>query len=285
MKIAILGGKGVLATALAHLCQKKGLDHLLFTKETLDITSLEALLRELGRSEVTHVINCAAYTDVDGAEKNRELAFLVNSRGAELVAVAARQLDLKVVHLSTDYVFDGKGERPYLETDRCSPVNTYGMSKWEGEEKLLQAKPDACVIRTSWIFGGGSKNFVSQVMRWMSQQEEVRAVDDQRGRPTWCPDLAEVCLSLLNASGIYHFANRGALSRYEIACDLFERAKAKGLPLACRALVPVPTTHFSTPAKRPNFSVLDTGKIEAFLQKPIREWKELLEEYLDGFTT
>lgn len=228
----------------------------------------------------THLINCAAYTDVDGAESHKQEAFAINAVGAENVACVARDWGARYVHISTDYVFGGRGRSPYREEDVCSPVNVYGESKLEGERRILSLMPEALVIRTSWVFGVSGKNFISSVLSRLYKETCIKAVSDQEGRPTYCYDLAEALLELCEMSGVVHFANSGGGSRYALAQELLECARSLGLPVMCEQILPVLSADFSTQAVRPQYSVLDTTKYTRLTGKEPRRWNLGCEEQL-----
>jgi dTDP-4-dehydrorhamnose reductase len=225
------------------------------------------------------MINCAAYTAVDLAEKEKERAFEVNALGPENLAKVAKERGFSLIHLSTNYIFDGKRDLPYNENDRANPLGVYGASKWEGEKRVLDLYPSACVVRTSWLFGNGGKNFVSSLLHTLKTEKVVQAAVDQTGRITYARDLAEAILFLLPAKGVFHFANRGALSRYEIACRVKEAAEKKGVLIKTEEIIPVEVRVFSSPAPRPDRAVLATDKIEE--RFAIRAWQPAFEEYLN----
>lgn len=279
MKLWILGASGMLGSALKSLCVKENIEHIASDRIEADITDLEGLEKSAKTIRPTHIVNCAAFTDVDGAEKQGEKAYLINATGPENIGKVAKRHDAKVIHLSTDYVFDGQGSSPYLESDPCAPINVYGMSKREGEMRLLDQDPTACLLRTSWLFGPKGKNFISSILSFLQKQEEVKVATDQRGRPTFCKDLAKAILSLTDASGIFHFANANDASRYEIAQEIYRAAKQRNIPLACKNLIGVSASEFKTVARRPSYSVLSLAKIEAELGRPVRPWQEALGEY------
>lgn len=282
MKIWIVGKRGLLGSALLALCEKRKIPFVATTSSQVDIISSEAVLNFALRERPTHIINCAAYTAVDLAERERERAFAVNAHGAENLARIACDFSSRLVHLSTNYIFDGKGKTPYREEDVAHPLSVYGMSKWEGEKRVLAVFPQACVIRTSWLFGQGGKNFVSSLLHTLKTEKVVRAATDQQGRVTSANDLAEATLSLLSAEGIFHFANRGALSRYEIACAIKEAARKKGISVKTEEILPALASDFTAPAARPDMAILATDKIEK--QIAIRSWEPAFEEYLDGIS-
>lgn len=281
MKIWILGAEGMLGSTLFTLCTKRSLSAVGTSHKQADITDLSSLLKTGREIAPTHVINCAAYTNVDGAEKQQEEARKINSDGAGYVACVAKELGARLVHLSTDYVFDGRGATPYREVDFCAPINTYGYTKWEGEKKVLEVLPSACILRISWLFGAKGKNFISSVLKWMREKEEISVVMDQIGKATFVIDAAHAALALLHAEGIFHFANAEEKSRYQIALDLWLAAKIRGLTLKCERIIPSFSAQFPTPAQRPAYSVLDTEKYTAFTQIRPRTWHEVINDFLD----
>jgi dTDP-4-dehydrorhamnose reductase len=285
MKIWITGGDGMLGSALMQLCLKKEIDVTGTSRQEANIVEFDALSAMAAQIRPTHIVNCAAYTDVDGAEKEPELAFAVNAKGAANAARVARDYNARLIHISTDYVFNGQGTEPYVEEDSCAPSNQYGQSKWEGEKSVLEILPEACIVRTSWLFGTKGKNFISSLMHWFQQKEELQVVFDQRGKPTYCHDLAAAVLTLWNASGIIHFANEGERSRYQIALDLMEASKEKGIPLRCQRIVPVSSSKFPTPAVRPSYSVLNTNKYFHLTNNKPRPWGEILNDYLSHYAS
>jgi dTDP-4-dehydrorhamnose reductase len=270
----------MLGSALIDSCQRHGIEAVGTSRLQADITNQDALAACARAICPTHIVNCAAYTDVDGAEKDPQTAFAINAEGAANVARTARDFGARLIHLSTDYVFSGTGSQPYKEDDPCAPPNTYGRSKWEGEKKVLEILKEACIIRTSWIFGPKGKNFISSLLKAFQQKEELRAVSDQAGRPTYVRDLAEAVLSMLNAEGIFHFANTGEKSRYQIALDVLEASKRLGLPHICQRIVSVSSAEFPTIAIRPAYSVLDTDKYFHHTNQKPRPWGEVVNEFL-----
>lgn len=281
MKIWILGAGGQLGSALIEHCRKEKIPYAASKRADVDITDLEQLKVRGELTRATHLINCAAYTDVDGAEKNSHVAFAVNAIGAENAGIAARELGMKMVHVSTDYVFGGEKETPYLETDRPSPLGIYGKSKWEGEQRLLDQFGTACIVRTSWIFGHLGKNFISSIWQKLQNEEHIQAVDDQINRATYNRDLARALLDLSCHSGIFHFANGEPLSRYQIVKDFYTLARDRNLPVKCQKISPIASAPLSF---RPKYSVLDTRKVSLVLGRKPRLWETVLGEYFDHST-
>jgi dTDP-4-dehydrorhamnose reductase len=279
MKVWVTGGSGLLGSALQKELQIQGIPFAASTHSQADVTDLASLsLFYQERGPFTHLIHCAAYTAVDGAESHPEEARKANALSPAVIGYLAAQHHFRVVHLSTDYVFDGTSSHPYSETDRIAPRTVYGQTKAEGESHLLSAFPDACIVRTSWLFGEGGKNFVSTMMKLMQEKEEIRVVSDQRGRPTYAPDLAKVLIRLLDGSGIFHVANREETSWYEFAQEIMTLAQNR--PLVCRRILPITTQAFGAPAPRPLYSVLDTKKVETQLGESLRSWRKGLCELL-----
>ena len=229
--------------------------------------------------EISHIVNCAAYSQVDAAEKEREAAYRANAIGPGNLAMIAKERGVKLIHISTDYVFPGNGKTPLTEKDPVGPLSYYGLTKLEGEERALSQS--ASVIRTSWIFGSGGKNFVSKLFQMMREEESIFLTADQWGRPTYTPDLARALLfSLRDQSGVFHFASQGAATKYLFGCSMRDAALKKGWSLKVKEIHPVPGTYFPSPCKRPPYCVFDTSKVESILGEPIRPWQQGLDEFL-----
>jgi dTDP-4-dehydrorhamnose reductase len=284
MKVWVTGANGLLGTALKQALFDQGIPFVGSTKsqaDVADLASLNQFYRKWG--PFTHLVHCAAYTKVDLAEEQPEEARRINALSPAIIGFLATEHHFRVVHISTDYVFDGQLDRPYLETDRIAPHTVYGQTKAEGEKHLLTAQPDACIIRTSWLFGMGGKSFVSTMLSLMQQKEEIQVVFDQRGRPTFAPDLAQVIISALDWSGIFHAANSDETSWFDFAKMIRQEALEMGWPMICQTIRPVRTSEFGASAPRPLYSVLDTSKIEKKLGAPLRSWREGLIEHLRAF--
>lgn len=282
LKVWITGKEGLLGRTLTLLCQERGVPCVATGKEEVSVTSLDALLRFGSLHTPSHIINCAAYTDVDRAEKEALIPFLVNGTGAGYVGRVAQQLGARVVHVSTDYVFSGSEKTsPFKETDVCHPVGVYAMSKWEGEQRLLEEAPQGCIVRTSWLFGSKGKNFISTLLPRLGVEEKMVAVEDQFSKATFVRDLGEVLLKLLGASGVFHFANEGVVSRYQVAKEMGAQALTLGLPVRCKEIVPVKGTSFTPLAKRPDYSVLCTEKITQFLGTAPDPWNLAIGRFLE----
>lgn len=281
MKMWILGAKGQLGAALIHHCSKNKIPFVASDREQADITLLNQLKQLAEKNQCTHVINCAAYTNVDLAEKESTKAHLVNAIGPENLGVIGKEFNLKIVHVSTDYVFDGQKGEPYTETDLPHPLGVYGKTKLKGEELLIETFPKACIVRSSWIFGQSNKNFISSIFSLLKNQEKVRVVSDQINRATYYRDLAKVLIEISDQKGIFHFANEKPLSRYQIVQDFFREMQKRNIPMKCQEIIPISAKDFPALSPRPPYSVLSTDKITAFLGRKPREWETVLSEYLD----
>jgi dTDP-4-dehydrorhamnose reductase len=223
-------------------------------------------------------VNCAAFTDVDKAEQQPETALAVNARAVGVLGRIAKVLNVFVVQISTDFVFDGQGDRPYQETDPPAPLNVYGESKWKGELALWESACEHAVLRVEWSYGRNGVNFIGKFLERARGGKELKVVNDQFGAPTWTADMARAIEVLIRGRhpGLYHFANAGYASRYEVACFIAERLKLAG------KVAPCASGEFPVKARRPANSRFDTAKIRALLERPIRPWQEALAEFLAG---
>lgn len=280
MRIWICGGSGMLGSHFIRLLNKRKIPFVVNRSKEIDITQLDSVSNFVRTQKITHVINCAAYTQVDLAETEGKQAYLVNATGVHHLSIACRRHNAHLTHFSSDYVFSGESRSPYDEEHPCSPINAYGISKWAGEMKMLEEHANVCLIRTSWLFGYPGKNFVETMLRLMAEKEELKVVYDQIGRPTFCEDLADISLKLLNAVGIYHFANSLETSWHGFAEEIFRQAKDLGMPLKVKQILPILSKEYPTAAKRPAYSSLSTQKIEDQLGVVPRSWKAALHDYL-----
>jgi dTDP-4-dehydrorhamnose reductase len=279
-KVWIVGSEGMLGNALLKQCALFGISAVGTNKEQADITRKECLDEKAREISPSHIVNCAAYTNVDKAEMEYDLAFQVNALGAQNVAETARDIGARLIHISTDFVFDDSCERPFREDAQIKPVNAYGKSKWEGEKRVHTYYPDACTIRTSWLFGRGGKNFFSSMIHWLQTKEHVAAVHDQSGCATYAPDLANAILELLDEKGIFHFAHPNPASRFEMAQFAYEFMQKQGIALACKQVTALSKEAFPMPALRPVCSVLCTEKYTRITGKRPRDWQEALKEFI-----
>jgi len=280
MRILVTGAAGLLgsevvAEAEARRHTVRGLSHA-----DLDVVDADAVRRALRGDRPDAVFHCAAYTAVDRAESEPERAMAVNRDGARNVARAATESGVKVVAVSTDYVFDGRKRTPYVPHDDVGPLSVYGRTKLEGERAALEAAPSALVVRTSWLYGGES-GFVPAILRKAERGEALRVVDDQRGRPTWAADAASAMLDLLErgAQGIWHVAGGGECTWLDLAR---EATRLRGLEVPVEATT---TEAFGSPACRPAYSVLDLVATEALLERPMTHWRDALATYISERAT
>lgn len=279
-KIWICGASGMLGSHFKRLFAERNIPFLANDRKQIDITNLQTVSNFVRVQKITHMINCAAYTQVDKAETELKQAYLVNAIGPHNLGIAARRYGARVIHFSTDYVFDGKSHTPYTEEQLCTPIGAYGMSKLAGEMKLLEEHSDTCVMRTSWLFGYPGKNFVDTMLRLMSEREKITVVSDQIGRPTYCQDLAEAALELLDEEGIFHFANTSETNWYQFAQEIHRQGKELGFPMVVKSIEPISTAEYPTACVRPAYSTLSTKKIEDRLGHAPRSWQKALNAYL-----
>lgn len=279
MKVWIIGKRGMLSQALQRCFDEKGIDYLATSKKEVDVTDANALKSQFDTLEITHVINTSGYTAVDRAEEEMHEAEKLNVTAVERLGLFAKEKRVKLTHFSTDYVFDGKENTPYKEEIQPSPLSIYGQTKRRGEERLIAVNADACIIRSSWVFGMEGNHFVETMTHLMKQHETLRVVSDQKGSPTFSKDLAHAALDLINARGIYHFANKGEATWLLFAQEILKHLKEKKIEVKCHTLDPISTKAYAAPAKRPLFSVLNTDKYEKFTEKTPRHWQNCLKEY------
>jgi len=279
----------MLGTALSERLERLGLPHVK-TDRDVDIGDRQRVLEFAERERPSLILNAAAYTRVDDAETHEADAARVNTLGPEHLGQAAAAIGARVVHVSTDYVFDGRATAPYREDAPCAPASAYGRTKWQGERRLLSSRSERSpiyVVRTSWLFGEHGPNFVRTITKLLAERDELRVVADQEGRPTYTGDLADALLELAGASrrapapdGVYHFANSGAVSWHGFASAIREVALELGLPVRATRVVPVTTAEFPRPAPRPAYSVLDTTRMESVLGRAPRPFLSALRAYL-----
>lgn len=276
----VLGAGGMLGAALAAALKLREAECRALNRSDLDITDSKetvSVVRGFARAGGRVVVNAAAYTDVEGAEGAEPEAFSVNAEAAGVLAAAARASGLHLAHVSTDFVFDGTKPEPYVEEDRPNPLSAYGRSKLAGERAVLETAPDALVVRTSWVYGPGGKNFPRRILQSALDRRELRVVVDEVGSPTYAPDLAQGILHLLalDARGVFHLANQGSCSRIEMAREVVEAA---GLTAS---VAPVSADTFPSKARRPANSVLSCEKARR-LGVELPPWRDSLREYVRG---
>jgi dTDP-4-dehydrorhamnose reductase len=272
--IGILGGRGMLGTELADFCRQWGFDVNIFDLPDFDITNSQQLKQAVSTADA--ILNCAAYTNVDGAESEAELAHQVNAEAVGRLGVIAKDADKWLLHISTDFVFDGLLNRPYVETDPPNPVNKYGKTKLAGEHLLGESGCRHCILRVEWTYGLHGNNFVTKMIQRAKTDKTVKVVDDQIGSPTATTEVAEVICELLpkKPEGIFHFASAGYVSRYEMAKFIFDKLSMDVNLLPCK------TGDFVSAAERPLNSRFDCSKIKNLLDEKIEPWQVPLEHFL-----
>jgi dTDP-4-dehydrorhamnose reductase len=276
MKVLILGHKGMLGSdlflRLFAFHDVTGRDI-----EDFDIASSEDCEKVISETEPDVVVNAAAYTDVDGCESNREKCFSVNAEGVKNIALSCGERGIRIVHFSTDYVFDGKKQTPYLEDDTCNPINVYGQSKLAGEQYLKQFSGNFLLVRSAWLYGKNGKNFVKTIVEKARTEKYLEVVDDQVGSPTFTWDLAGAVQLLIEGqySGTFHITNRGNCSWYEFALKILKFAGMTGVTVK-----PIKSDKLARPAKRPHYSVLNCRKFSQSTGKTMRYWQVAVDDYI-----
>lgn len=282
MKVLVVGCNGMLGQDLMLRLGRSQYHAVGLDIPAIDITDGKDLQSKVERLAPALVINCAAYTAVDRAESEAELAFSVNRDGsANLAKVCSRQ-GAVLVHISTDYVFDGNHRAPYRETDPANPLGVYGQSKWEGEEAVRREVAEHLIVRTAWLFGARGQNFVKTILRLSRERDEVRVVADQFGCPTWTGDLADALVTMTNQIGqkrtpiqwgTYHFCGSGKTTWHGFAEVIVAEGRQRER-LRVKRVIPITTAEYPTPAARPAWSVLDCGKIERNFGIVANKWQD-----------
>ena len=282
MNILITGCNGQLGNEIQKL-EKVNPQHTFFNTDVaeLDITNQLAIDQFIQENKIDGIINCAAYTAVDKAESNEALCERINRDAVRHLGEAAQAVGAKVIHISTDYVFDGTNCRPYVETDPTCPISVYGRTKLAGEEALRAVCPEAVIIRTAWLYSEYGNNFVKTVLRLGAERDELRFIFDQVGSPTYAGDLAEAMLTIVAQAeeghfvpGVYHFSNEGVCSWYDFTVKILQLAHLS------KRVIPIETKDYPTPAARPHYSVLNKGKIKATYGMTIPHWETSLQSCL-----
>lgn len=281
MKLLVTGCNGQLGRELRKVLEATVPGITTYTDVAeLDITDAHAVEQFIAEGDFSHIINCAAYTAVDKAESDQTLCYALNTEAVKNIASAAAKTGAKVLHISTDYVFDGKNYRPYQETDKTNPSSVYGASKRKGEMMLLSMCPDAIVIRTAWLYSPHGNNFVKTMLRLGREKKQLRVVADQIGTPTSASDLAQAIVTIVNSrrwrSGIYHFTNEGVCSWYDFTKMIHSLAGITDCDV-----VPIPTSDYPTAATRPPYSVLDKSLIKNTYNITIPFWIDSLRKVID----
>ncbi len=281
-KVLVTGSKGQLGSEIRALASAyPGFRFTFIDIDDLDLTNGEAVNRFFSENNFDFCINCSAYTAVDKAEDEAEMALAVNFTAVQNLASILATANTYLVHISTDYVFDGKNHKPYTETDPTSPQSVYGLSKLKGEEAILKSTVDAVIIRTSWLYSAYGHNFVKTILRLARARERLTVVADQVGTPTYAGDLANTILQMIASENlkpgkeIYHYSNEGVTSWFDFARAIVDESR-----LNCK-IIPIETKDFPTKATRPFFSVLNKRKIKHDFQIEIPYWRDSMKVVLD----
>jgi len=283
--ILITGANGQLGNEIRQLSSKYPTYNFLFTtKDELAIENNDSLNKFFEKQQINYCINCAAYTAVDKAETEKEKAFLINADAAGFLATICSAHQTKLIHISTDYVYDGSKEIPLKEENAIAPLNVYGWSKLKGDELILNHNPSALIIRTSWVYSVYGNNFVKTMLRLFKEKESINVVNNQHGCPTYAADLAQITMDFIESTennniynGIVNYCNAGITTWYDFALAIKEFVNS-----SCK-IFPVPASQYPTPATRPQYSVLDTSKIKKMLNIDIPSWKESLHKCLEAY--
>lgn len=293
MKVLVVGHRGMLAQALIRGLQRAGLTALSQGRPVLDITQAESTQKALAALQPDMVINAAAYTAVDQAESEKAQAFAVNRDGAAHVADVCHEIGVPLIHVSTDYVFDGTVRRPYREEDSPAPLGVYGESKWQGEMAVRVRHREHLIVRTAWVYSRHGHNFLQTMLRLARERTVLRVVNDQYGCPTWSWDLATALVTMCQRIiqdrrrvpwGTYHCCGASQTTWYGFAQAIIKAAQAFE-PLKVREIVPIPTTAYPTPAQRPANSVLDCSKVRTVFGITPRPWQESVQDCIQEMYT
>ena len=278
--IVVLGANGQLGETIKSIANKELYSYSFLSKEDLDITDKDSVLELFKLSKFDYCVNCAAYTNVEGAEKNIEAAFLINAEGVKNIAEACELNDVTLIHVSTDYVFDGKKGKPYSTTDKTNPINQYGKSKLKGEGYIQNIMDDYYIIRTSWLYSLQGKNFLKTIVGKIENNDVLNITTQEEGTPTSCKDLAEFILYIIHSddlqNGIYNFSANSSTTWYGFAREIvrnLDHQKIENIQ---------PVEKFSTLAKRPEYSVLDLEKTEKNYMK-LNNWKKSVEVMVNDY--
>lgn len=284
--ILLIGSNGQVGKELQQILPDYG-NIIAVARPSVDMTQPDTLRRVIRKNQPQIVINTAAYTAVDKAESEPELASAINGTAPGILAEETEKLGAFLIHISTDYVFNGNKSRPYQETDATNPLSVYGKTKLVGEQAIHSTGTHYLILRTAWVYGTfGKTNFVKTMLRLGAEQEEIRVVADQIGSPTWAKDIAFAIASLIQngitpeIAGTYHYTNSGVATWYDFAVTIFEEAQQLGFPLKVQQTIPITTPEYPTPARRPSCSVLACAKISRVLGTHPPHWRQRLRKML-----
>ncbi len=272
-KVLITGSKGQLGKEFVGYFQSKNIDFVAHDIDSLDITDKKAVLDVVNDTKIDVIINCAAYNNVDEAEKGDSFVYDINANALKYISVIAKEKNILLVHYSSDYVFDGEKNQPYVETDPTNPLNEYGKSKLLGEQYIVESGCKNLIFRTSWVIGQGSQNFLYKLRSWVKEKEVLQIVNDEVSVPTFTFDIVKVTIEAIEKGvrGLYHLTNTGWCSRYELAKEFFKEEQI--------TIEPVSIVTFKVVAKRPVYSKMCNEKISKDLGLEIPKWQKSLEKY------
>ncbi len=274
--VLVTGSNGQLGKCLQDISiNSTNIKWIFKSSHDLDITDKNSIYETFENNKIDYLVNCAAYTAVDRAESEKEKAYLVNAEGVKLIANACKEHNAILIHISTDFVFDGKKFFPYLETEQPNPINVYGASKLKGEQYAQEILDKYYIVRTSWVYSEYGNNFVKTMLRLANERDEISVVNDQIGSPTYARDLAEVVIHIIikmksQSYGFYHYSNEGAISWFDFARAIFDETNTK------IKILRIKSEAYPTPAKRPIYSVLDKQKTKTNLGLDIPYWRHSL---------
>lgn len=276
MRVFVTGVKGQLGYDVMNELEKQGLEGIGVDIDEMDITDADQVNKVIKEAAPDAVIHCAAYTAVDAAEDNEEICRKVNAQGTENIAKVCEELDIKMMYISTDYVFNGQGERPWEPDDEREPLNVYGQTKYEGELAIEEHVKKFFTVRTAWVFGVNGKNFIKTMLNLGKTHDHLTVVNDQTGSPTYTYDLARLLVDMIQTDkyGRYHATNEGLCTWYEFACEIFKQA---GMDVS---VAPVSSDEYPAKAKRPSNSRMDKSKLTANGFQPLPTWQDALSRYL-----
>ena len=283
--IWLIGNRGMLGTDIEKRLKERRINYIASDKE-VDIINFQQLSNFIKDKDLTYIVNCSAYTAVERAEDEYEKAFDVNAHGVLNIAQIANKKRAKLIHISTDYVFDGKKEGEYVETDVTSPINVYGKSKLKGEFNINKTFSSYFIIRTAWLWGKNGNNFVYTMLRLFKERDEVRVVSDQWSKPTYTEDLADIILRIIDDNsqsyGVYHFTNEGKTNWYNFAVEIYNQARRYNIIEKDVKIIPIKSEDYPTRVNRPKYSLLSNERIKTTFGIQIKSWEEAIQNFISN---
>lgn len=281
--IWLVGNRGMLGYDVEFLLKRNRLEYTA-TDIDVDITNIEVLRHFTLDKQFNYIINCAAYTNVDGAETDEERTYSINGEAVKNLSLIAKEMDAVLIHISTDYVFDGRSKEAYKEKHAVNPLSVYGRSKLKGEKYIQEFLKNYFIFRTSWLYGKHGRNFVHTMLKLFKARDEIKIISDQYGSPTYTMDLAGIIIEIIKRHnknyGIYHFTNTGFTNWYEFAKEIYKIAKKYGIVKKDIKIIPIKTEEYPLPAMRPQYSVLSKEKVGKELNIFIESWQNSLKKFI-----